>query len=115
MRKITRLKFILLFALAGMVFSQENRGVITGKIFDAASQKPIEYANVILFSQNDSAMVTGTTSGPTGGFHLDKIPPGAYYIDIQFIGYKKKNCAISKSGRRSARSIWAKFCCGKRR
>ncbi|MGH7451256.1 MAG: TonB-dependent receptor domain-containing protein, partial [bacterium] len=90
MRKIIGLKFILLFALAGMAFSQENRGVITGKIFDAASQKPIEYANVILFSQNDSAMVMGTASGENGGFHLDKIPPGAYYIDIQFIGFKKK-------------------------
>jgi hypothetical protein len=64
--------------------------VITGKIYDAASQKPMEYANVILLSQSDSVLVTGTTSGENGSFQINRIGPGTYCIDVQFIGYTKK-------------------------
>ena len=85
-----RLKWMLPLAWAGLVFAQDTPGVITGKIFDAVSQTPVEYANIILFKQNDSAMVTGTISGENGGFRLDKIPPGAYDVDVQFIGFKLK-------------------------
>ncbi len=90
MRKITPLKFLVLFSLAGMAFSQEHRGAVTGRIMDAATQKPVEYANVILFSQKDSALVTGTTSRENGSFRIDKIPAGDYYVNIQFIGYQTK-------------------------
>jgi len=69
---------------------QSARGVITGKILDAALEKPIEFANVILFNAKDSTMVTGATSEARGNFQIDKIQYGNYYIDIQFIGYKKK-------------------------
>ncbi len=80
-----------LFAIRQNGFSQENQppttGAMSGKVYDAARQKPIEFANVILFSQKDSVMATGTTSGENGSFQIDKIQPGVYYLDIHFIGY----------------------------
>lgn len=88
MRNISILKLVLLAAWAGAGLAQEHPGVMTGRVFDAASQKPIEYANVILFRQSDSAMVTGTTSQEDGRFKIAALAPGNYYVNIQFIGYK---------------------------
>lgn len=82
---------VLLFTNA---FPQEGasrkEGVITGKIYDAAQNKPIEFANAILFSQSDSVLITGAASGTNGEFRLGGIAPGRYYLETQIIGYKKK-------------------------
>ena len=52
---------VSLFAILPNGRAQENQqkasGVITGKILDAALEKPIEFANVILFNAKDSMMV----------------------------------------------------------
>ncbi len=83
-----------LLALAGvtqMVLAEDERdGVVRGKVYEAAKQKPIEFANIILFNNKDSALVTGTTSKEDGGFQIDKIPFGSYYVDVQFIGFKTR-------------------------
>lgn len=85
---------ILFLVVLSNVLAQEIQpktgAAITGKIFDAALEKPIEFANIILFSAKDSAMVTGATSDARGNFQISVVQPGKYYIDIQFIGYKKK-------------------------
>lgn len=100
--KYTVWTFVLLLAIIPSGLAQEIQqtanGVITGKILDAALEKPIEFANVILFSVNDSMMVTGTTSEAQGNFQIDKIQRGSYYLDIQFIGYKKKRLANLEIG-----------------
>ncbi|MGH7497009.1 MAG: TonB-dependent receptor domain-containing protein [bacterium] len=88
MRKITVFGFIALLALAGVTYAQEHRGLVRGRIYDAASRKPVAYANVILFNQKDSTLVTGTTSKDDGSFQINRVPPGSYYANIQFIGYK---------------------------
>lgn len=94
MSKCAAWALISLFAVMQNSFSQENQppatGVINGKVYDADRQKPLEFANVILFSAKDSAMVTGTASGENGGFQIGNLQPGAYYLDIHFIGYKKR-------------------------
>ena len=38
----------------------QEYGVISGAVHDKITAEHVEYANVILFSQRDSAMVTGT-------------------------------------------------------
>jgi outer membrane receptor protein involved in Fe transport len=102
MIKYTGWVFVLLVAIMPSGFAQENQqmagGVITGKIFDAALPKPIEFANVILFNANDSVMVTGATTDARGNFQIGKIQHGNYYVDIQFIGYKKKRLANLEIG-----------------
>jgi outer membrane receptor protein involved in Fe transport len=76
------------------VVSQENRSrpgrTITGNVYDAALQIPIEYANIVLHNQKDSSQVTGAITDPNGGFQLTSIRPGVYYLEIHFIGYHMK-------------------------
>ena len=91
---------ILAFLIyAGFVFGQSS-GKISGRVFDNDSKSPVEYANVIVFNSGDSLQVTGGVTNSEGNFSLKKIPFGKFYVDIQFIGYKKKrikNVLISSS------------------
>src|SRR5262245_6649395 len=90
MRKMTALRFIALFALGEETYAQEPQGLVKGRIYDAASQKPVAYANIMLFSPKDSTLITGTTSKDDGSFQIDRVPRGNYYANIQLIGYKTK-------------------------
>ena len=87
--------FFFLILLSNFAFSQQSNltkttGLITGKVFDLSTKKPVEYANVILFSQKDSTQINGTTTDKKGNFVLTGIKPGNYYSSIQFMGYLKR-------------------------
>lgn len=66
-----------------------KEGVIIGKIMDASSGNPMEYANVVLYSRRDSSIVAGTISEPDGSFTMEKVPYGLFYIVADFIGFEK--------------------------
>jgi outer membrane receptor protein involved in Fe transport len=96
---------IAIFTFAGLgqpvvakITDNAKLGVINGKVIDAETQKPIEYANVRLFSMSDSSLVTGTITSVDGVFTLKKIPVGEYYVEISFIGFEKlvKTISITK-------------------
>ena len=83
---------LLMLILPSRVFAQRSPGAldgkITGHVVDTEFQKPIEYANVVLYRQRDSAQVTGTITNPEGYFQLTAIQPDVYYVEISFIGYE---------------------------
>ena len=72
------------------VEEKRNQGRITGKVLDINSSIPVEYANIIVFNTYDSTQVTGGITNKEGVFNLNKIPYGKYYLNVQFIGYEKK-------------------------
>ena len=103
---------ISLLVITSLVYSQVNRRsaagakhrnlncYITGNIYDTTRDMPIEYANIILFSQRDSLQITGTITDKKGNFQLTDIRPGVFYIEIRFMGYKMKivdNIKVSSS------------------
>jgi len=85
-------KIILLLFLSINLFAQdEPKGVgnISGFVIDEISNNTVEYANVVLYSKQDSSLVTGGITNAKGYFNIENIPFGQYYIDIDFIGYNK--------------------------
>ncbi len=66
------------------------KGSIYGFVFDDEQKVPIQYANIILYALRDSSQVTGTITDKNGFFKLENVPPGRYYVDVDFIGYYKK-------------------------
>jgi outer membrane receptor protein involved in Fe transport len=66
------------------------KGTITGQVFDDDLNQPVEYANIVLYRQRDSSQVTGTVTRADGRFILPDVPPGRFYLDISFIGYRDK-------------------------
>lgn len=65
-----------------------NAGTIVMKVIDAQSQQAIEYANISVFSANDSSLITGSISSKDGRAMIKSIPFGKYYVTVDFIGYK---------------------------
>lgn len=62
-------------------------GSIYGKVFDSATKHAIEYANIVVFSQKDSSMVTGGVTNSEGFFNLTVDRPGLFRVEVRFIGY----------------------------
>ena len=79
---------ILLSAFLNVNSYAQKGCSVTGKIVDKSSNKPISYANVGLFSKEDSTLITGTISNDDGIFSIENIKSGKYQVKISFIGYQ---------------------------
>jgi outer membrane receptor protein involved in Fe transport len=62
---------------------------VLGKVVDASSNQPVEYASIAIYRERDSSLVTGVVTDMEGNFTMDNLPYGKFYADITFIGYKK--------------------------
>ncbi|HPR32026.1 MAG TPA: TonB-dependent receptor [Prolixibacteraceae bacterium] len=85
----------------GLAESEAPRsGSIRGKIVEAGSNVPLEYANIAVYHQRDSTLAGGGIADGTGQFVISDLAPGSYYIDAKFIGYehtKEKNVVVSRN------------------
>ncbi len=90
------MKYILLFATVFILsFSARaqnaagGKGRISGKITDATTKAPVDYATITIFKQGTTTVVNGATSDPKGNFVVDNLPFGEYQVTVDFIGYTR--------------------------
>ncbi|MCH7412770.1 TonB-dependent receptor family protein [Belliella sp. R4-6] len=62
---------------------------IKGKVIEAESSDPLEFANIALLSTEDSTLVTGGMSELDGTFSFTS-SPGNYILRVGFIGYESR-------------------------
>ena len=67
-----------------------NKCILTGKILDTLTFKPIEYVQVKVLNEKDSSVITGIYSNDKGEFSLGQIPYGSYMLKLSFLGYETK-------------------------
>jgi outer membrane receptor protein involved in Fe transport len=86
---------VLVLFMNIIVLAQQNgqnpgtvTGVIKGKVLDANTKQPIDYANFTLFGLRDSSVVNGGVSNETGTFVITDVRPGRYFAKVSYIGYK---------------------------
>ncbi len=77
---------LLIITISINTFSQNCE--LTGTILDKASQEPIAYANVSIFSTKDSSLVAGAITDDVGKFEIDHIKTGKFQVKMSFIGYQ---------------------------
>ncbi|RAJ05280.1 outer membrane receptor protein involved in Fe transport [Chitinophaga skermanii] len=63
-------------------------GRIYGKLIDATTKQPVEYASVAILRQRDSSLVTGMLTKSNGDFNFENMPFGPLLVRINFMGYK---------------------------
>lgn len=63
-------------------------GRIYGRVLDAASHKPAEFATTSLFNARNDSLVGGALVATNGDFSIEHLPFGAYKLRVAFIGYK---------------------------
>ena len=70
--------------------SQTNQGKISGKVTDATTRQPVDYATVSVYKQGGISPFNGASTDPKGNFKIDNIAPGEYSITVDFLGYKQQ-------------------------
>ncbi|QXP74056.1 TonB-dependent receptor [Tenacibaculum sp. AHE15PA] len=92
MKKITFL-FALLIAVSA--FAQKptrkknSKVTLTGKVIEASSKQPLEYATLVL-THLQNKQVSGGITDLNGNFSIT-VPSGEYALKVEFIGFKTKN------------------------
>jgi hypothetical protein len=84
--------FFLAFPLITSAQTVQPRNTLSGQLIDAATGKPVYYANVFLANTT-----LGSTSDSSGHFQITTIPPGNYSLVVSHIGYeiKQQNIQIT--------------------
>lgn len=90
---IKKVGLILVFAfvMTGFIFAERPavpNSSIQGTVLDSTERAPLEYANIMLFEQENDEMLEGTTTDGSGFFIFDDIPAGQYFVRINYMGYK---------------------------
>lgn len=60
---------------------------IKGKVCYEKDKTPVQFASVALLQLPDSTMITGVISLTDGGFNLENVKPGNYFVRASFVGY----------------------------
>lgn len=92
-------RLFIIFAIAfipihSLVFAQPSNGItISGYVFDAGDQQPINYVNVFL---NNTML--GDATDKDGYFKIKNVPLGSYELVVSHIGYRSEQKQISITG-----------------
>ncbi len=65
-------------------------GVLRGTIIDSETREPLMFASVVLSTVRDSTMVSGAITNEQGAFVMEELPPGMFYITINYVGYPRQ-------------------------
>jgi outer membrane receptor protein involved in Fe transport len=87
---------------------KKDIGKITGRVTDAGSHGPLEYATITVSDSLSNKTVTGSTSAKDGHFIVDEAPAGRYLVTIECIGYKPvtlPGVEVTKNGNTSLKTI----------
>src|SRR5690606_9006498 len=66
---------------------QTKQITVTGRIIDADTSEPFEFATVVLQNANDPNIITGGITNAQGEFSVHA-PEGNYNIRVEFISYR---------------------------
>jgi Carboxypeptidase regulatory-like domain len=95
----TQLSFITLLGLSAISSGQvapprppvarpsAGIGVITGKLADSVSGRPIAGGSVTVRHAGDSVFVNGALPRADGGFRIEGLQPGKYTVRVRAIGF----------------------------
>ncbi len=92
MKKLFNTLLLLTFTIS--VFAAE----VTGKVIDAGTKKPVDFANVSVLQGSDPAPVKGTVTDEKGEFALD-LAEGSYTLVVSFMGYSEQKREVTVAGK----------------
>ncbi|HKL32352.1 MAG TPA: outer membrane beta-barrel family protein [Tangfeifania sp.] len=74
-----------------------KKAVVKGIVLDQETKTPLEFANIAVYNNTDSSLVTGGITDENGQFEVSGFDFGEYYIVANFVGFNKshiKNVSI---------------------
>lgn len=83
---------ILLVSLAATLWGQ-NR-TIGGKVIDGQTLEPLPFANVALYTKDDTLFYRGKSTDLDGSFTIGDVASGTYLLRVTMVGYQTYNNTI---------------------
>nr|WP_321353538.1 outer membrane beta-barrel family protein [uncultured Draconibacterium sp.] len=71
--------------------NDDGKGKIVGTIVDKDTEIPMEFANIAVYKETDSTLVTGGITNEKGVFEIVDLDYGDYYLVANFIGFNEEN------------------------
>jgi len=65
-------------------------GKISGILLDSTTNKPVEFATIIVFDPQANKQIDGTITDEKGEFKFPEVKLGTYHLQISFLGYAAK-------------------------
>jgi len=85
---------VLLLSLSATVNAQNIRGTVCYE----KDKTPVQFASIALLQVPDSSMATGVITLTDGGYTLENIKAGNYFVRASFVGYRSAGKAVMVSG-----------------
>ena len=70
---------------------------LKGYVLYEKDKTPVQFATVALLQLPDSAIVTGVITLTDGGYTLENVKPGNYFVRASFVGYRSAGKTITVS------------------
>ncbi len=86
-------KYFIILLLAATVAAEAQN--ISGKVCFEKDKTPVQFASVALLQLPDSGVVTGVITLTDGGYILEKIKQGNYFVRVSFVGYRTNGKAVT--------------------
>lgn len=77
--------FALLLLLNTFIAESQT---LKGYVIHETEKTPVQFATVALLQLPDSALVTGVITLTDGGYTLENVKPGNYFVRATFVGYR---------------------------
>ncbi|MDB5008580.1 MAG: pfeA 1 [Mucilaginibacter sp.] len=92
MKNICILFFLIIitFSVKAQNNNANNKGKISGKVIDAATKIPVDYATISVYKPGSTSPINGASTDPKGNFSIDNISPGTYTVTADFLGYTRQ-------------------------
>ena len=79
--------------------NDDGKGKIVGTIVEKGTETPMEFANIAVYKETDSTLVTGSITNEKGLFEITNLDYGDYYLVANFIGFDEENVVDIKLNR----------------
>ena len=79
---------LFIFFFPFLIVAQNTKVVLSGIIKDGKTKAVLPYANVVLKTEKDSVLITGTITNEEGLFSLTDVKKGNYILVVSSIGYQ---------------------------
>lgn len=77
----------LLFCTTLLAQTSFKKAVVTGKVIDKTTSKPMEFVTLSAYKSDTNKLITGTATDGNGNFSLE-VTNGIYNIKFEYMGYK---------------------------
>ena len=72
-----------------------GNGEVQGTVVDTAANTPLARASITVRNAKDSALVTGALATADGGFRIQSLRSGTYYLRATSIGHRPRNVSFT--------------------